>query len=65
MPNGEEVTGETQEEASAAMRDWYANHPGAPGRPDLNFPVEIEYEDGITVVINNQEEMRLAYGDCE
>jgi hypothetical protein len=33
-------------------------------RPELQFPVDIKYKDGVVVTINSHEEMKKAKEDC-
>ncbi len=63
MPDETEITGDTEEEIGLAMRIWYADNPDTEEHPELQYPVDIEY--GTTATVNSNEEMRLAYGNCE
>jgi len=65
MPDGSTVTGDDREEVGLAIRSWREENPDSKERPTLQFPVEIEFENGTTVTINNVEEMDRARRACE
>ena len=65
MPDGTEITGDSEEEVGMAMREWYANNPGVEEGPELQYPVDIMFEDLSTLTVNSNEEMRAAYENCE
>ena len=46
------------------LKTWYEENPDKAERPLLEYPVEINYRDGSTKTINNDEEMASAKEDC-
>ena len=46
------------------LKSWYEENPDKEERPLLEYPVEINYRDGSTKIINNDEEMAYAKEDC-
>ena len=46
------------------LKSWYEENPDKEERPILEYPVEINYGDGSTKTINNDEEMASAKEDC-
>jgi hypothetical protein len=47
------------------IRQWYKENPGFDQKPQLQFPVDIEWRDGTVTTINNEEEMREARAKCD
>ena len=52
------------EEDWMVLKSWYEENPDIEARPILEYPVEINYRDGSTKTINNDEEMASAKEDC-
>jgi hypothetical protein len=46
------------------LKSWYEENPDKEERPLLEYPVEINYGDGSTKTINNNDEMSSAKEDC-
>ena len=46
------------------VKTWYINNPDFRKKPDLQYPVNIIYKDGITEIINDDEEMRSIKDVC-
>ena len=46
------------------LKSWYEENPDKEERPLLEYPVEINYGDGSTKTINNNDEMASAKEDC-
>ncbi|MCP4708754.1 MAG: hypothetical protein GY869_09025, partial [Planctomycetes bacterium] len=64
MPDGSAITVNTEEDW-VTLRGWYADHPDVRERPAVQYPVDVTLvEDGTTVTVNNDEEMRAVYADC-
>ncbi len=66
MPDGSTITVESQEDWTA-IRDWYEANPESDEKPELQFPVNVEFDDRegtINVVVSNEEEMRGMYSRC-
>ena len=60
MPDGSEITIETKEDR-ILIKTWYEQHPDYDQKPQLQFPVDIKYKDGLVKTISSQEELKLAY----
>jgi hypothetical protein len=63
MPDDSEITIEDKEDWQL-IKDWYAGHPEEESRPELQFPVDIEWKDGTVQTINSREEMMEAKKEC-
>lgn len=63
MPDATTITLQSKVDKSL-IREWYAANPDEVVRPTLVFPVEIEYQDGTTAIINDQTELESARVDC-
>ena len=46
------------------LKGWHGNNPESDGRPILEYPVDIIYQDGTTQTIINIEEMENAKENC-
>ena len=65
MPDGSTITGNDEESLWTDIEAWYDAHPDAAAEPDLQYPVDILFEDGTTQMINNESEMETAEESCE
>lgn len=63
MPDDTVITLESKSDKSL-VREWYANNPDSTSRPTVVFPIEIEYQDGTTATINDQDELIAARDEC-
>ena len=63
MPDGTTINLESRADKSL-IRAWYETNPDANEKPDLVFPIEIEYQDGTFAMISNQTELETARGEC-
>ena len=63
MPDDSVITLESRED-KALIRAWYADNPGTTEKPELIYPIEIEYQDGTTATINSREEFIQAREEC-
>ncbi|MCF7808872.1 MAG: hypothetical protein K9N38_10175 [Candidatus Marinimicrobia bacterium] len=63
MPDSSTITLDSAADRSL-VRDWFVAHPEIEGRPELQFPVTIIYEDGTEAVIADREEMQAAKSAC-
>ena len=52
------------EEDWIELKSWYEVNPGIEERPIIEYPVEINYRDGSTKIINNDEEMASTKENC-
>ena len=64
LPEGTLVEVESYREIKQTLREWRQDNPGSTDRPQLNFPIEIEHEDGSTETINSVEELKAAKEAC-
>ena len=62
MPDGSTITVENGEDWDS-IKDWYDANPNAEERPELQYPVDIVFDDE-TVTINNAEEMNMVKREC-
>ena len=65
MPDGSEITGNTEDEVWTAIKNWYEVNPDSEEKPSLNYPVDIIFKDGTTENIADEIEMILAKENCE
>lgn len=65
MPDGSIITGNSEKEIWQLIKEWYKAHPGEKEKPQLQYPVDIKYENGTIVTINNDEELKNAYMNCD
>lgn len=63
-PDGTSGTYDDRMALKSAVRTWKADNPDAEERPELNFPVDIELEDGTIVTINSAEELQAQKESC-
>lgn len=64
MPDNTVITLEDREDRSL-IREWYQNNPDATEKPNLVFPIEIEYQDGALETINDLDELLAAREGCK
>ena len=62
MPDGSTITVEN-DSGWVDLRSWYETNPDTEGRPELQYPVNILFDDE-TVTINNAEEMNMVIREC-
>ena len=62
MPDGSTITIEN-DSGWVDLRSWYETNPDTEGRPELQYPVDILFDDE-TVTINNAEEMNMVKREC-
>ena len=62
MPDGSTITVENGEDWDP-IKDWYDENPNAEERPELQYPVEIIFDDE-TLTIDNAEEMNMVKREC-
>ena len=66
MPDGSTITVSNEEDWDA-IKDWYEANPDSEEKPELQFPVNVEFDDRegtVNVVVNDEEEMRGMYSRC-
>ena len=62
MPDGSTITVENGEDWDS-IKDWYDENPNAEERPELQYPVDIIFDDE-TLTIDNAEEMNMVKREC-
>ena len=62
MPDGSTITVENGEDWDS-IKDWYDANPNAEERPELQYPVDIIFDDE-TLTIDNAEEMNMVKREC-
>ncbi len=62
MPDGSTITVENDSDW-VDLRSWYEENPDAEEHPELQYPVDILFDDE-TVTINNPEEMNIVKREC-
>ena len=62
MPDGSTITVENENDWDA-IRDWYEANPGSEEKPELQFPVNVEFDDE-TITVNSAEELRELTQEC-
>lgn len=63
MPDGTTITLEDRTD-KVLIRQWYADNPDVDEKPELVFPIGIEYQDGTTAIINDRIELEAAREEC-
>ena len=63
MPDGSTLTADDEEDLAEKMKAFWDSYDGEKKRPQLNFPVDIQFEDGTVLTVNSKEEMRQAWKD--
>lgn len=63
MPDDSVITLESGAD-KALIRAWYDANPDSEERPELVFPIDIEYQDGTVTTINSQDELEIARQEC-
>ena len=63
MPDDTVITLESRSD-KVLIRQWYADNPDATEKPELVYPIEIEYQDGTIEIINSQDELQAAREGC-
>ena len=64
FPDGTTAEAEDYKSIKMAVREWKQNNPDATERPQLNFPVQIVYEDGTVEDIASKEDLIAAKQAC-
>ena len=62
MPDGSTITVSNEEDWDA-IKDWYEANPDSEEKPELQFPVNVEFDDEI-VTVNSEEELRELKQEC-
>lgn len=64
MPDSSLITSPSQDSINVLIRTWFSDNPGQQGRPQLQFPVDIIFEDGTTQTVTTEAELRQALAAC-
>ena len=62
MPDRSTITVENENDWTA-IRDWYEANPESEEKPELQFPVNVEFDDE-TITVNSAEELRELTQEC-
>ena len=62
MPDGSTITVSNEEDWDA-IKDWYDTNPDSEEKPEMQFPVNVEFDDEI-VTVNSEEELRELKQEC-
>ena len=62
MPDGSTITVSNEEDWDA-IKDWYDANPDSEEKPEMQFPVNVEFDDEI-VTVNSEEELRELKQEC-
>ena len=62
MPDGSTITVENENDWDA-LKDWYEANPESEEKPELQFPVNVEFDDE-TITVNSAEELRELTQEC-
>jgi len=63
LPDGSTITVESEDDWDG-IKNWYETNPGFKEKPELQYPVDIIFEDGTIKTINNEKEMKGVYEYC-
>lgn len=63
MPDDTVITLNSEDDR-ALIRAWYAANPGVHQRPILIYPIEVIFEDGTILTVNNADEYQAAKESC-
>ena len=61
MPDGTVLTAEDEKDLEEKMQAFYESYTGEKKRPEVVFPVDLMFEDGSSLTVNSQEEMKQAW----
>ena len=65
MPNGVTYTIDSDDDSDfEEIKNYYEQNSGMDERPSIVFPINITTNDGESVTINNEDDMKDAYRDC-
>ena len=59
MPDDSVITLNSKED-KYLVREWYRANPGTNERPELQFPVDVEFQDGTVLTVNDETELQAA-----
>jgi len=65
MPDASTVSGNSEEEIEVAIKAWYEANPEVKEKPELQFPVDVLFDEGTTKTISTEEELKAAYEWCK
>lgn len=66
MPDNSTIEGNSKHQMHKDIKSWYKSNPSYIGqKPNLQFPVQIKYEDGTITEINSKEALEQAKDECE
>ncbi|MEM6967139.1 MAG: hypothetical protein AAF573_20420 [Bacteroidota bacterium] len=65
LPDGTIVAGNTKKELDKTIKTWYKDHPNVEVKPNLNYPIEIIFDDGSTQAVDDEEELATVKDTCD
>ena len=66
MPNGDVLSIEDADAVEEILEEWYSQHPDAIGEAELNYPVDLVFDEiDLAYTANNEEELWEAFEYCE
>lgn len=66
FPDGTTATATDRHALRMMTRRWHNENPGAPGRPQITFPLTVKMtEDSTLVTVNSRDELRALKESCE
>ena len=54
-----------EDEFDAVYEDWKTNNPNSIEEPTFSYPIQVINSDGETVIVNNDDELKVAFEDCK
>ncbi len=64
MPDGSTVSGD-EKEVWTVIKEWYVANPDSEEKPELQYPVDINFEGGGTETVEDEAEMISIKEDCD
>ncbi len=64
LPGGEVIAVTDRAAFRSTIKDWKEDNPTADERPELGFPVDVEYRDGEVITVSSAEEMKTLKQAC-
>ncbi len=64
LPDGSTLTGDTARDLKQQVRAWKADNPDAEERPEILFPIQVQYRDSSVVDVADLDALKLLKEDC-
>ena len=66
MPDGGNITVEdNNEDGWDELKNWYENNPDTEFDWNIQYPVNVKFSDGETLLVNSTSEMETLKQDCD